>query len=49
MKQIIVLVAMIILGIAIAGMVLHFQDTAKVITDKAESGVTKIFDGEWKS
>ncbi len=49
MKQIIVLVSMIILGIAIAGMVLHFQETATDITEKANSGITKVFDGEWES
>lgn len=43
MKQIIVLVAMIILGIAIAGMVLQFQGTADSISKDANQKVVDIF------
>ncbi|MEG1930143.1 MAG: hypothetical protein RR131_03290 [Anaerovorax sp.] len=40
MKQIIVMVAMIILGVAIAGFVLGFEDTAKSIASNATSKIT---------
>lgn len=41
MKQIIVMVSMIILGIAIAGFVLGFEDSAKDLTDNATSKITE--------
>jgi type II secretory pathway pseudopilin PulG len=37
MKQMIILLAMIILGIAISAMVLSFQDTTQTITDAART------------
>ncbi|MDR1272150.1 MAG: hypothetical protein LBK04_04065 [Clostridiales Family XIII bacterium] len=37
MKQMIVLLATIILGIALAGMVMSFGDTAKGVTDSTKS------------
>jgi hypothetical protein len=37
MKQMIILLAMIILGIAISAMVLSFQDTAQSLTDAAQT------------
>ena len=37
MKQIIILLSMIILGIAIASMVLSFEDTARSITNSTRS------------
>jgi type II secretory pathway pseudopilin PulG len=37
MKQMIILLAMIILGIAISAMVLSFQDTTQTLTDSAKS------------
>lgn len=39
MKQIIVLVATVILGIALAGMVFSFRAPAQKITDAATSGI----------
>ncbi|WP_165445391.1 hypothetical protein [Bacilliculturomica massiliensis] len=39
MKQIIVLVSMVILGIAIAGMVFSFKAPAQQITDAAVNGI----------
>ena len=47
MKQVIVLVAMIILGVGIAGMVMGFEATAETITDNAATCITTVFaDGE---
>ena len=47
MKQVIVLVAMIILGVGIAGMVMGFEATAEKITDNAATSITTVFaDGE---
>jgi hypothetical protein len=37
MKQIIVLLAMIILGIAVSSMILSFQGTTQSLTDSAKS------------
>ncbi|WP_206458958.1 hypothetical protein [Anaerovorax sp. IOR16] len=42
MKQVIVMVAMIVLGIALAMMVLSFKQPAKAITDTAKTSITKI-------
>lgn len=41
MKQVIVMVAMVILGIALAMMVLGFKQPAKVITDNAMNSITR--------
>ena len=37
MKQMIILVAMVILGIAISAMVLGFRDTAQSLTDNTKN------------
>ena len=42
MKQLIVMISTIILGIAIAFMVLGFKTTAKNLTDKTNSKVNSI-------
>ena len=47
MKQVIVLVAMIILGVGIAGMVMGFETTATTITNGASTTITSTFDGEF--
>lgn len=44
MKQVIVLVAMIILGVGIAGMVQGFETTAGTITTNAGTAITEAFD-----
>ena len=43
MKQLIVLVATVILGIAIAGLVLGFQDNAETISENAETRLESVF------
>jgi len=43
MKQVIVLVAMIILGVGIAGMVMGFEATAETITNNADGQITTLF------
>ncbi len=43
MKQLIVLVATVILGIGIAGMVLGFQDNAQTIAGTAETRLGTVF------
>ena len=43
MKQLIVLVATVILGIAIAGLVLGFQDNANTIAGNAETQLGTVF------
>lgn len=40
MKQMIVLIAMIALGIAIAGLVMSFSNSAKSLADEAKAGIT---------
>lgn len=40
MKQIIVMIAMIILGVAIATFVLGFEDSAKTISENAVKKIT---------
>ncbi|MBO5667239.1 MAG: hypothetical protein J6S45_07315 [Firmicutes bacterium] len=40
------LVAMIILGVGVAGMVMGFEDTADTITTNASSFITTTFAGE---
>ncbi|MBQ9931408.1 MAG: hypothetical protein IJO79_03570 [Firmicutes bacterium] len=47
MKQIIVLVAMIVLGIAIAGFVMNFQTSAQTISSNASTAVTSLFAGKF--
>ena len=42
MKQVIVLVAMIILGVAVAGMVTGFETSATTITENAGTLVTEV-------
>lgn len=42
MKQIIVMIAMVILGIAIAGFVNEFKDSAEVISDDARVRILAI-------
>ena len=46
MKQVIVLVAMIILGVGVAGFVMDFKDDASTITTNASSFITTTFAGE---
>lgn len=46
MKQLIVLIAMIILGIAIAGFVVDFQDKAKSIAETTNSKISMSVFGE---
>ncbi|WP_324823741.1 hypothetical protein [Sinanaerobacter sp. ZZT-01] len=41
MKQVIVMVAMIVLGIALAVMVLAFKQPAETITEHAVTSITK--------
>lgn len=43
MKQVIILVAMIILGVGIAGMVMGFEATAETITNNADGQITTLF------
>jgi flagellar basal body-associated protein FliL len=42
MKQIIVLVAMVLLGIAIAGFVLDFSDSAETISGNANEKIVQL-------
>lgn len=44
MKQMIVLVAMVILGVAIATLVLGFGDSAEVIAGAADAGMEEVFE-----
>lgn len=46
MKQIIVMISMIILGIAIAGMVGNFKESANNISVKTNEKVEKVFSTE---
>ncbi|MGI6731418.1 MAG: hypothetical protein ACOX5F_05880 [Anaerovoracaceae bacterium] len=46
MKQIIVLVSMIVLGVAIAGFVGDFKTNAETISDTAKSQIESIFQNE---
>ncbi len=41
MKQIIVMIAMVVLGIALAVMIMAFKEPAKTITDHATTSITK--------
>lgn len=45
MKDFIVLIATILLGVILAGFVLGFQNSAKTINKKATDGITKAFEG----
>ena len=42
MKQIIVLVSTIILGLFIAGLILGFQDDAKLLADGGNKGIAQL-------
>lgn len=42
MKQIIVLIAMVLLGIVLAGLVSQFGDSATAISDSANSKIIKV-------
>ena len=44
MKQLIVLIATVILGIAIAGLVLSFGDTAADLHDSATAKIETVFE-----
>ncbi|WP_156900432.1 hypothetical protein [Anaerovorax odorimutans] len=46
MKQIIVMIAMVMLGIAIAGMVATFKDTANDISVTANNKVKQVISNE---
>ncbi|MBR0596826.1 hypothetical protein [Sinanaerobacter chloroacetimidivorans] len=45
MKQIIVMIAMVILGIAIAGFVGEFRDSAETLSDNANQQIMRITSG----
>ena len=49
MKQIIVLIAMIVLGIAIAGFVMNFETSAQTISTTASGAVTSLFADKFTS
>lgn len=44
MKEVIVIFATVILGIAIAGFVMGLEDTAKQVTDKIGTNVTTMLE-----
>ena len=44
MKEVIVIFATVILGIAIAGFVMNLEDTAKQVTDKIGTNVTTMIE-----
>ena len=47
MKQLIVMIAMVVLGIAIAGFIFQFQDTAQTIADETNDKISmSIFGGK---
>lgn len=46
MKQIIVLIAMVLLGITLAGFVSQFGDSAKIISDRANSRIETVISGD---
>ncbi|MGI6752413.1 MAG: hypothetical protein ACOX4U_07420 [Anaerovoracaceae bacterium] len=46
MKQLIVLIAMVILGVAIAGFIVDFKDNAKSIAEATNSKVEMSIFGE---
>ena len=48
MKQLIVMIAMIILGIAIGALIIGFSDTAATIKDKTNERIVNTIDG-WTS
>jgi hypothetical protein len=45
MKQMIVLMATIVLGICIAGLVIGFEDTARELVTVADGGLASVFTG----
>lgn len=45
MKQLIVLIATIVLGVAIASLVLGFRTTATNISNSANSSINSVFSG----
>lgn len=45
MKDFIVLIATILLGVVLAGLILSFQSTARAINDKATESITQVFEG----
>ena len=45
MKDFIVLIATILLGVVLAGLVLGFQTSANNINQKATNGIVNVFDG----
>ena len=49
MKQVIVLVAMIILGVGIAGMVTGFKDQASTITTSAGTLITTTYANDFQT
>ena len=48
MKQLIVLIAMIILGVAVGALIIGFSSTAETIKDRTDERVIKSIDG-WVS
>jgi hypothetical protein len=44
MKQTIILLATVILGIAISGMILTFQGTTELITNATKTEMTRVLD-----
>ena len=44
LKQLIVLISMLLLGIAIAGLILSFGDTAEDLHDSANSKIMTVFE-----
>ena len=48
MKQLIVMIAMIILGIAVGALIISFSSTAQTMKDKTEERINGTFDG-WLS
>ena len=49
MKQLIVMIAMIILGIAIGALIIGFSDTASTIKDRTNERIINSIDGWMKS
>ena len=45
MKDFIVLIATILLGVVLAGFILGFQNSANSINQKATNGIVNVFDG----
>ena len=49
MKQIIILIAMIILGLFIAGLVLGFQEDAQELADNSKAGIAELTEAAGQS